>query len=116
MAKKGVLGSFEELVLLALARDHDQPYGMTVRREIERMSGREISIGAVYATLQRLEAKGMVASRVGETTSERRGRARRYLQLLPSGAQALLEVRGLRERMWKGLDLSTAGQGVIPPA
>ncbi len=84
-----VLGDFEQLVLLALLRLGPEAYGATVRREIETHAGRELSISAVYTTLQRLEQKGFVRSRMGEPTPERGGRRRKHFELLPAGARAL---------------------------
>jgi DNA-binding PadR family transcriptional regulator len=84
-----VLGDFEQLVLLALVRLGPDAYGATVRREIETHAGRELSISAVYTTLQRLEQKGFVRSRMGEPTPERGGRRRKHFVLLPAGQRAL---------------------------
>jgi DNA-binding PadR family transcriptional regulator len=83
------LGDFEQLVLFALIRLEPHAYGATIRREIEARAGRELSISAVYTTLQRLEQKGLVRSRVGEPTPERGGRRRKYFELLPPGERAL---------------------------
>ena len=83
------LGEFEQLVLLALVRLESDAYGATVRREIEARAGRQVSISAVYTTLERLERKGLVRSWVGEPTAQRGGRRRKYFQLLPAGARAL---------------------------
>ncbi len=77
MGRDGLLGSFEELVLLAVARGGEDAYGMTVRREIEERTGRDVTIGAVYATLDRLEKKGLVGSELRDGDASRRGRARR---------------------------------------
>jgi len=83
------LGEFEQLVLLAMLRLGPQAYGATIRREIEKGTGRELSISAVYTTLQRLEDKGLVRSRMGEPLSERGGRRRNHAESLPAGARAL---------------------------
>jgi PadR family transcriptional regulator, regulatory protein PadR len=84
-----ILGDFEQLVLLAVLRLGSDAYGATIRREIESRTGRELSISAVYTTLQRLEQKGLVRSRMGEPLPERGGRRRKYVELLPAGARAL---------------------------
>jgi DNA-binding PadR family transcriptional regulator len=84
-----VLGDFEQLVLLALVRLGPEAYGASIRREIETHARRELSISAVYTTLQRLERKGLVRSRMGEPTPERGGRRRKHFELLPAGARAL---------------------------
>ncbi len=99
------LGEFEQLVLLAVARLGDHGYGVTIRREIERRTGRDVSVGAVYATLDRLESKGLLASSVGQPTPERGGRAKRHYQLEPAATEALRRSRRMLERMWEGLVL-----------
>ena len=96
------LGTFEEQVMLAVLRTKDEAYGMAVRREIEEVTGREVAVGAVYATLDRLEAKRLVSSR--RTTVD--GVSRRLFALAPAGAQALAESRAMRDRLWKGITMS----------
>jgi DNA-binding PadR family transcriptional regulator len=104
MIREDYLGEFEQIVLLAVLRLGREAYGMTIRREIEQRAGRPTSIGAVYATLERLEAKGYVTSVRGEPTPERGGRAKRYYQVELSGVQALQRSREALERMWQGLE------------
>jgi PadR family transcriptional regulator PadR len=87
------LGRFEELVLLALVCLRENPYGVTIRREIAERTGRDVSFGAVYTTLERLERKGYVSSRLGEPTPERGGRAKRYFRIEAPGIQALERSR-----------------------
>ncbi|MCP3141857.1 PadR family transcriptional regulator [Pyxidicoccus xibeiensis] len=101
------LGTFEEQVMLAVVRTHraadgSGAYGMSVRRELEEVAGREVAIGAVYATLDRLEAKGLVSSERGETGA---GGTRRVFAVTPRGARALADSREMRERLWRGVDL-----------
>lgn len=105
MGRDGLLGAFEELVLLAVARGRGDGYGMTVRREIEECTGRDVTIGAVYATLDRLETKGLVSSRLGDGDEHRRGRARRYFAIEAGGVEALGRVRSMRDGLWEGVDL-----------
>src|SRR5215470_15830038 len=83
------LGEFEQLVLLALVRLGPDAYGATVRREIETRAGRRVGISAVYTTLERLEQKGLVRSRIGEPTGERGGRRRKHFELLPIGVRSV---------------------------
>jgi PadR family transcriptional regulator PadR len=83
------LGQFEELVLLALLRLGENAYGVPIRREIAERTGRDVSFGAVYTTLERLERKGYVKSWVGEPTPERGGRAKRYFRIEAPGKSAL---------------------------
>ena len=91
MARPELPGSFEQLVLLALLRLGDRAYGMTVRQEIERRTKHEVSLGAVYATLDRLEEKGWVASHEGPGGAERGGRAKRFFKLRSGGSKVLDE-------------------------
>lgn len=83
------LGEFEQFVLLALVRLGPEAYGAAIRRDIEARSGRQLSISAVYTTLERLEQKGYVRSWVGEPTSQRGGRRKKHFALEPPGATAL---------------------------
>jgi PadR family transcriptional regulator, regulatory protein PadR len=98
-----LLGSLELIVLLAVARLGAGAYGMTVRREILKRTGRDLSIGAVYATLERLHAKGFVSTSVGEPTAERGGRARRHFHLEAPGEQALAASQSAIRQMTAGL-------------
>jgi PadR family transcriptional regulator PadR len=95
------LGVFEEQILVAVLRRRGDAYGMEVRREIERVTGRDLAIGAVYATLDRLEAKRLLTSR---RVQEADG-SRRLFDLTRAGATALAETRALRERLWEGVDV-----------
>ena len=104
MSKGAFLGSFEEIVLLALIQVGEGAYGMTIRREIEERSDRSVSIGAVYATLDRLQTKGYVSSRLADPSTVRRGRARRYFKIRAEGAQALSRSRAVVNNMWEGLE------------
>ena len=99
---EGPLGTFEEQVLLAVLRTAPDPYGMTVRREIEEVTGRALAVGAVYATLDRLESKGFLSSRRAEVE----GVSRRIFAVTTSGARALADSRAMRERLWRGVDLA----------
>jgi PadR family transcriptional regulator, regulatory protein PadR len=98
-----LLGEFELVVLLALMRLGPEGYGMQVRREIEERAGRDAAIGAVYATLDRLEEKGMVRSKVGAPTPQRGGRARRIFAVTARGTRAVRETRAAFARMADGL-------------
>ena len=95
------LGRFEELILLALLRLGSDAYGLAVRREIEKRTAREVSTGALYTALRRLEERGLVASRMGEPTAERGGRRKRHYELLAPGVLALrssyLDYTGMAE-------------------
>jgi DNA-binding PadR family transcriptional regulator len=91
------------MVLLALVHLGPNAYGMTVRREIEQRTGRDISIGAIYTTLQRLENKGYVTSTVGEPTAERGGRAKRMFRLEADGRRALRASQTAIAQMTAGI-------------
>jgi DNA-binding PadR family transcriptional regulator len=105
MAKaKKPLGELEQLVLLALVRLDHEGYGVRVRDEIGRRTGRALTLGSVYKTLLRLEEKGMVGAQQGEPTPERGGRRKTYYSVLPPGHRALqYSLAGIR-RMTQGLD------------
>jgi PadR family transcriptional regulator PadR len=103
MAKGDSLGEFEQIVLAALMRLDPDAYGMAVRREIETRTGRSVSIGAVYATLERLEAKGYVSSTVGDATAERGGRAKRFFHIETDGQRALHSSQEAMRKMMAGL-------------
>jgi len=103
MSKGQYLGEFEQLVLLALVRLGHEGYGMTVRREILATTGRDAAIGSVYATLERLEAKGYLASRHTDPEPDRGGKPRRTFSVKREGLEALERSRELLARMWDGV-------------
>jgi PadR family transcriptional regulator len=103
MPRGDLLGSLEHIILLALVRLPANAYGMTIRREIEERTGRNLSIGAVYATLDRLESKGYVSSSLGEPTAERGGRAKRLFQIEADGELALRASQDAVRKMAVGL-------------
>ena len=99
-----LLGEFEQVVLLAVLRLGDNAYGVTILREIQRQAARPVSRGAVYVTLDRLERKKLVASRLADPTPERGGRAKRYFRVQPAGIAALRDSRRALARLWEGLE------------
>lgn len=101
-AQAVLLGSLEEQVMLAVIRTGDEAYGMTVRRELESVTGREITIGSVYATLDRLEAKALVTS---TRTAAADGASRRVFAVTGLGARSLAQTRATRDRLWTGVTL-----------
>ena len=105
MSGRDYLGEFEHMIVLALLRLGERAYGVTVRQEIEFRAHREVSIGAVYATLDRLKAKGYVKSHFGEPTPERGGRSKRFFRVTPKGMAALNRTHYALQRMTEGLDL-----------
>ena len=105
MSGRDHLGEFEHIIILALLRLEDRAYGVTVRQEIEFRTKREVSIGAVYATLDRLERKGYVKSRRGDPTPERGGRSKRFFRVTAKGLAAADRTHRAFESMLEGLDL-----------
>jgi len=99
----------EQFVLLALARLGDDAYGVTIRQEIARRSGAEVSIAAVYAALARLEERGMAEAWLSEPMARRGGRARKHFRLTAAGVEALTDSRRAMDRMWEGVDLDRGG-------
>ncbi|HEV2196133.1 MAG TPA: PadR family transcriptional regulator [Candidatus Acidoferrum sp.] len=104
MANRDYLGEFEHIVLLAVLRLDEQAYGVTIRREIETRTKREVSIGAIYATLDRLETKGYVRSRVGDPTPERGGRSKRFFRITAEGVSAVNRTHRALQSLTKGLE------------
>jgi DNA-binding PadR family transcriptional regulator len=102
-----VLGVFEQAVLLALARPTTrlgkEAYGRGILNEVQSRLERDVSAGAVYATLERLEEKGLISSRLGPGTEVRAGRPRRYYSIEPAGIRALNEAKSAVERLWAGV-------------
>jgi len=102
MAKGDLLGEFELYVMLALAHLGSEAYGAAIRREIAQRTGRDAVIGAVYATLARLEAKHLVRHALSDPVPVPGGRARKCFRLTPAGERALAESTSMLGRMMKG--------------
>src|SRR5215471_5968488 len=98
-----ILGTFEQAVLLAIIRLRDDAYGRAILQEVEKRLGREVAPGAVQATLERLENKGLVRSRLGSGTPIRSGRPRRFYRVGPAGIAALNNARTTVDQLWRGL-------------
>ena len=104
MGRQG-LGELELLVLLAVARlGEERAYAVSVADEICQRTGRPVQRATVYVTLQRLENKGLVSSRLGEPLPERGGKPRRYVRLEEAGLRALRDTRQALSSMWGGLE------------
>jgi DNA-binding PadR family transcriptional regulator len=108
MAKGEYLGEFEHIVLLTVLRLGEGAYGATIRAEIEHVTGRSSAIGAVHATLERLERKRLVSSWIGEPTAERGGKAKRHFKVEADGISALKHARNTLERLHAGVSLREA--------
>ncbi len=89
---RDAIGEFEQLILFALVRLGADAYGVSVREEIEKRTGRAISAGALYTALDRMEQRGLVASRLGEATAQRGGKRKRLYTVQPAGERALARV------------------------
>jgi DNA-binding PadR family transcriptional regulator len=104
MAKGGNLGEFEHIVLVAVLRLGADAYGIPIRADIEQRTGRSLTIGALYRTLDRLEHKGYLESWLGDPTPQRGGRSKRYFRLRPAGIRTLRASRAALIAMWDGVD------------
>jgi DNA-binding PadR family transcriptional regulator len=98
-----ILGAFEQAVLLALVRLGDDAYGRAIMKEVQERLEREVAAGAVHATLERLQRKALIASRLGAGTPVRSGRPRRYYRIQPAGIRALNDAREAVDALWHGI-------------
>jgi PadR family transcriptional regulator, regulatory protein PadR len=101
MPRSEFLGGFELLVLLALIRLGDEAYGVPISEAIEENSGRQVALGSVYITLERLGSKGLVTSRLGEPTPERGGRAKTYFRVTAKGLKEARRAQRTLVNLWK---------------
>lgn len=103
MNKVSYLGELEQMVLWTVVRLETEAYGLAIRDELERRTGRSASRGTVYVTLDRLVAKGCLSSRLEDPDERRAGRPRRYFTLTPAGKSAVREARDAMVSVWEGL-------------
>ena len=108
MTDASSLGEFEQVVLLAVLRLGDAAYAVSVRDEILDRTGRDVSRGSIYITLDRLETKGYLRSWLADPTPERGGRAKRYYALRPRAVEALRDSRRALVALWKGIEATLA--------
>lgn len=101
--KKYPLGEFEEVVLLTVGVLYDEAYGVAVKDEIEKRLERKVSVGALQSALRRMEKKGYLSSRLGETANERGGKRKRYFNITSYGKEALDYTRKVRLDLWKDI-------------
>ncbi len=94
------LGEFEELVLLSVRQLGEDAHGSAIQEVLAERADREVTLGAIYAALDRVQRKGLADSWLGEPTSMRGGRAKRHYAVTPHGLEALEESRRIRERLW----------------
>jgi PadR family transcriptional regulator, regulatory protein PadR len=101
--KRTYLGEFEEVVLLTVAVLGEGAYGVAITDELDRQTGRSVSISAVHAALHRLQEKGMLSSRMGEATAERGGRRKRLFTVTVLGSRTLHDIRAVRTQLWESI-------------
>ncbi|HKF06681.1 MAG TPA: helix-turn-helix transcriptional regulator [Candidatus Sulfotelmatobacter sp.] len=97
------LSDFELIVLLVLLRLGDGAYGVPIAQEMQEQTKREAKLGSIYASLERMEKKGLVVSELGEPTKERGGRAKRYFHVTKQGMRQIRETQRTLARLWKGV-------------
>ena len=103
MTKKFQLGEFEEIVMLTVGVLYNEAYGVSIKKEIETRLSRKVSVGALQSALKRLEKKGYLESRSGESTQERAGRPKRYFTITAYGKKALAFTRDTRNELWEAI-------------
>jgi PadR family transcriptional regulator PadR len=99
------IGQFELLVLLAILRIGDGAYGVSIAQTLDEASGQETAVASVYAALQRLEAKGLVRTRLGDPTPERGGRAKRFAEITAAGRRQARQSQRTLQRLWHRTEL-----------
>lgn len=105
MDKEKYLGEFEQMILLAIMKLGSNAYGKSIRELLADLVKRDVTVGALYATLERLEAKGMVSGTMGEPTQERGGRAKKYFEVTAKGQHALKRSKDALALMWQDVSL-----------
>ena len=105
-----ILGTFEQAVLLALVRLGTDAYGRSILKEVQLRLQRDVAAGAVYATLDRLEGKALISSRLGSGTAVRAGRPRRYYAIEQAGVRALNESKSVVDHLWHGFRWPVKGR------
>jgi len=106
MTKQTYLGELEQMLLWAVLRLDGEGYGATILKELNTRVERQVTTGALYATLDRLEGKGMIRSRLADAEPNRGGRRKRYLSVTAAGQAALERVRHEWMSLWEGVDLA----------
>ena len=97
---KGYIGEFEELVLLTIAARINDAYSVMICDELTKHAGREVKLGVVHAVLNRLEEKGLVKSKLGESTNVRGGKRKRYYCVTNAGKAAIAKAKEVRDHLW----------------
>jgi PadR family transcriptional regulator PadR len=104
------LGEFEQTVLLALLRLETKAYGAAIRQLLQTEIERDVALGALYSTLERMEKKGLVVSRLGESTAQRGGRPKRFFSVTAAGKAALKHAKQAMDTMWQDIALTVGGE------
>lgn len=104
------LGEFEHIVLLALLRLETNAYGAAIRQFLQTEIDRDVALGALYSTLERMEKKGLVVSKLGEATAQRGGRPKRFFYVTGEGKAALKHTKQAIDNMWQGVALTVGGE------
>ena len=103
MTDRSYLGEFELMILLAVIHLGEEANGVPISRELEMQRGRDVSVGSVYAALERMEGKGLVSSSLGDPTPERGGKAKRFFRVTKEGLRQVHETRRVLTRLWRTL-------------
>ncbi|GAB3995475.1 hypothetical protein GCM10028807_35700 [Spirosoma daeguense] len=101
--RRTYLGEFEEIVLLTVAVLNERAYGVAITDELDRQTGRSVTISAVHAALHRLQEKGMLSSHMSDATAERGGRRKRLFTVTALGSRTLHDIRTMREQLWTSI-------------
>ena len=105
MGRDGFLGEFEQMLLLAALRLGEDAYGVALMRELETVVGRRVSRGSVYVTLDRMEEKGWIQSRLSAARHERGGRPRRIVTVTADGVAQLRRSKEALQTLWEGVEV-----------
>jgi PadR family transcriptional regulator PadR len=103
MTRQNSIGNLDLVTMLALIRLDDEAYGVSISREIKQLVGYEVALGTIYAVLERLERNGMASSKLGESTPERGGRAKRYFRITAKGLREVNRLRRAFIKLWQGV-------------
>ena len=108
--KQKTLGEFEHIVLLTLLRLETNAYGAAIRQLLQSEIDRDVALGALYSTLERMERKGLVVSKLGESTAQRGGRPKRFFSVTGEGKAALKHAKQAMDTMWQGITFKVGGE------
>jgi len=98
-----ILSRADEILLMAILRQKDNAYGVTIIKEVKRSTGRELKVGALWVALDILSKRGLIEKRMGDPTPQRGGRSKIYYALTPNGLNELEKIRDFQKELWKGI-------------